>query len=115
MLYQLRRADGTADPASSGSVVSREGASTTLSRADFSIEVLDQWTHPRSGIKYPSRWRLKVQREQLDVVVTPRLADQELPLQVRYWEGSVEVKGTRAGKPITGLGYTELTGYSAPK
>jgi predicted secreted hydrolase len=115
MLYQLRRADGAADPASSGSVVSRAGGVTTLMNKDFSIEVLDHWTHPRSGIKYPSRWRLKVQREQLDVVVTPRLADQELPLQVRYWEGSVAVEGTRAGKPISGLGYTELTGYTLPR
>ena len=34
----------------------------------------------------------------------------------RYWEGAVEVRGTSAGRPVTGRGYVELTGYagSAP-
>jgi predicted secreted hydrolase len=29
-----------------------------------------------------------------------------------YWEGSVRVTGTSAGKPVTGQGYVELTGYA---
>jgi predicted secreted hydrolase len=30
---------------------------------------------------------------------------------VVYWEGSVSIEGTRAGRPVTGQGYVELTGY----
>jgi predicted secreted hydrolase len=31
---------------------------------------------------------------------------------VSYWEGAIEIEGTRNGKPITGRGYLEMTGYS---
>jgi predicted secreted hydrolase len=31
---------------------------------------------------------------------------------VKYWEGAVDVKGTRAGAPIAGRGYLEMTGYA---
>jgi hypothetical protein len=53
-----------------------------------------------------------VEKLGLDATVTPRLADQELPVSVLYWEGSVGVEGTREGKPLTGRGYVELTGYA---
>lgn len=33
---------------------------------------------------------------------------------VTYWEGLVRVRGTRDGRPVTGLGYLELTGYAGP-
>jgi predicted secreted hydrolase len=32
--------------------------------------------------------------------------------QVTYWEGAIESVGIADGKPITGLGYMELTGYA---
>jgi len=34
---------------------------------------------------------------------------------VRYWEGAVDVSGSGAGQPVTGVGYVELTGYGAPR
>lgn len=115
MLYQLRRRDGSADPTSSGSTVAADGGSTRLTQGDFTLAVTDRWTHPRSGIAYPSRWQISVPSQGLELTVMPRLADQELPLQVRYWEGSVSVSGTRRGRPISGLGYVELTGYTAER
>ncbi len=30
-----------------------------------------------------------------------------------YWEGAVGVTGLVGGKPVTGSGYVELTGYAA--
>ena len=41
----------------------------------------------------------------------PRLADQELMVGPRYWEGAVGVAGTAAGRLIAGQGYVELVGY----
>ena len=29
-----------------------------------------------------------------------------------YWEGAVRVSGTRQGRPVSGHGYVELTGYA---
>ena len=47
----------------------------------------------------------------LDVTIRPLLADQELLLGVRYWEGAVALTGAAAGHPQQGQGYLELTGY----
>ena len=55
-------------------------------------------------MRYPSGWRLTLPREGLALEVTPRLADQELRVGTRYWEGAVVVRGA-------GRGYAELVGY----
>jgi predicted secreted hydrolase len=112
MLYQLRRADGSAGRFSSGSLVEVDGTSRHLGLADFRIDVRETWSSPRGGTRYPSRWRVTVPAESLDLDVVPRLPDQELALAVRYWEGAVRVAGHVRGQPITGAGYVELVGYA---
>jgi predicted secreted hydrolase len=112
MLYQLRRADGSADRFSSGSLVEVDGTSRHLGLADFRIDVLETWSSPRDGTRYPSRWRVSVPAESLDLDIVPRLPDQELALAVRYWEGAVRAAGRARGQPIAGAGYVELVGYA---
>ena len=112
MLYRLRRKDGSADPASSGTVIGPGGESRSLTLADFTLEDLDRWKSPRSGAEYPSRWRLRIPSEGLDVEVRPVLPDQELDVSFLYWEGAVEISGPRSGEPVLGRGYVELTGYA---
>jgi predicted secreted hydrolase len=112
MLYQLRHADGRPDPASSGSFVEPDGTSRTLAFRSFSLEASGTWQSPRSGARYPARWRVRVPSEELDLTVTPLLADQELDVSFRYWEGAVAIQGTRRGAPVSGRGYVELTGYT---
>ncbi len=114
MYYQLRHRDGTPDAYSSGLWVPPDGAGEPvhLRREDMKLTVLDTWKSPRSGGAYPSRWRMQVERLGLDLTVTPRLADQELPVTVLYWEGTVGLEGSRQGQPVSGRGYVELTGYA---
>jgi predicted secreted hydrolase len=111
MFYRLRRGDGGADPFSAGTLVLPDGSFRPLSPDDVRIEVLDQWRSPESGARYPSRWRLRLPTESLELEVVPRVADQELRNAVRYWEGAVGVRGTSRGEPVEGDGYVELTGY----
>ena len=111
-LYRLRRADGTATPYSRGSFVDADGAAHTLSADDFAVDVLDWWESPHTRARYPARWRVRAPSEALDVTIVPVLADQELHLAVRYWEGAVRIQGERRGRPVTGFGYVELTGYA---
>ena len=111
MLYQLRNRDGRADPFSAGVLIAPDGRTVPLARDDFGIEVLDHWRSARGG-EYPARWRVSVPRAKLVLDVSPVLADQELAVSVRYWEGAVDVRGTRADKAVTGRGYVELTGYA---
>ncbi|HKI01323.1 MAG TPA: lipocalin-like domain-containing protein [Thermoanaerobaculia bacterium] len=112
MLYRLRRKDGKADPASSGTLIGPAGETRPLSLGDFTIEDAGEWRSPRSGARYPERWRLRIPSEDLDLEVLPLLADQELDVSFRYWEGAVGIEGTHRGRPAQGRGYVELTGYT---
>lgn len=111
MLYQLRRADGAPDRFSGGTLVEADGSSRRVGLGDFRIDVLETWASARDATRYPARWRVTLPRERLELEVTPRLADQELALAVRYWEGAVGVEGRAGGRPIGGAGYVELVGY----
>jgi len=111
MFYRLRREDGGTDPYSAGTLVLPDGSFRLLSLDDVRIETLDSWVSPESGARYPSRWRLLVPSEILELEIVPRVADQELRTTVRYWEGAVGVRGTSREGPVEGDGYVELTGY----
>jgi predicted secreted hydrolase len=111
MYYQLRQRDGSPDPHSSGTLVAVDGQSSRLLVDDVQLEILSHWSSPRGG-RYPSRWRLQVASEGLDLEIVPLLADQELHGAFRYWEGAVAVRGRGAGGVVSGNGYVELTGYA---
>ena len=116
MLYLLRQADGHLNPASSGTLVDKNGNTHHLSLDAFKIETLDTWQSPHSAGRYPSRWRLTVDIDDLQVFIESNLADQEMRTPgstgVTYWEGSVSVGGQARGRPVKGKGYVELTGYA---
>jgi predicted secreted hydrolase len=115
MLYLIRHRDGRIDPTSSGTLIRSDGGSEHLPLSALQVEVLGSWRSKKSGVTYPSGWRLKVPGYEVDLTLTPTLADQELTTQkstlVNYWEGSVRITGNVAGKPVQGRGYVELTGY----
>ncbi len=112
MYYQLRRKDGGVDAHSRGVLVDPDGRARALQREDLKIRVLDYWKSPLGGT-YPGSWRLGVDDGSLELEITPVLADQELDVSVRYWEGAVDVTGTHGNQTVTGAGYVELVGYSA--
>lgn len=118
MIYRLRRADGTVDAASSGTVVRPDGRTLPLSAADVHVDVLGYWDSPVSRARYPSGWRLRIPAADLSLTIEPLLAQQELvtnrSTQVTYWEGAVRVTGTDRSGPVEGQGYVELTGYAKP-
>jgi predicted secreted hydrolase len=57
-----------------------------------------------------------VPSHQADLTVSPSMADQELRLSAMgaldYWEGACVTQGSIGGHAVTGVGYTELTGYA---
>jgi predicted secreted hydrolase len=112
MFYLLRRRDGTIDSFSAGTLVAADGTTRPLDATDVRIETLAHWTSPRSGVRYPARWRLRVPSAALQLEIAPRLLDQELIVGTRYWEGAVTVAGGAADRPLTGQGYVELVGYA---
>jgi predicted secreted hydrolase len=111
MFYNLRKLDGSQDEQSAGTWIDEEGRSLHLERDDVEVTVTDTWESPQGGV-YPSAWSLRAPGQGLDLRIRPVMADQELFTTVRYWEGAVDVQGERNGRPVTGRGYVELTGYA---
>lgn len=116
MIYFMRRADGSVEASSSGTLIERVGAARHLARDEIALDILDRWRSPKSGGNYPSRWRIKIPTAGIDIALKPLLADQELVAAglpgLVYWEGAVAGEGISAGHKITAEGYVELTGYA---
>jgi predicted secreted hydrolase len=116
MIYLLRLADGSIEPASSGTLIAPDGTARHLKLADTLVSVLVHWKSPRSGGEYPSRWRIQIPSAGIDLVITPLVADQELNTEgltgVIYWEGGVAGQETSGGQKVSCEGYVELTGYA---
>ncbi len=113
MMFQLRRTNGRVDPQSSGTLVN--AGARTLGADDFTLTPDRRWTSASSRAAYPVEWRIRVPGEGLDLAVRPVLDAQELTglrTGVTYWEGAIDVSGTRDGRPIAGRGYLEMTGYA---
>jgi predicted secreted hydrolase len=117
MLYRLRRKDGTIEPLSSATYVPRDGAPRHLSLRDFDLNSIGRrWTSALTKAEYPLDWRIRVPSLGIDIRTRGLLDQQELVSKnattTAYWEGAIEVTGTREGKPLTGRGYLEMTGYA---
>ena len=115
MLYQMRRKDGSVDPYSSGSYVDAHGNSRFLSLQDFVMTPEDEeWISPVTKAAYPLRWHVSIPRLGLAFDVTTRLRAQEMTGKFgpSYWEGAIDVTGTRGKSAARGVGYLEMTGYA---
>ena len=112
MLYGLRREDGGKEPFSGGRWIDGDDE-VELGAGDYDLTVTDTWRSPHSGTRYPASWRLTVPRLDLELVITPQMADQELiTASATYWEGALRYEGHRGEQRLKGRGYGELTGYA---
>jgi predicted secreted hydrolase len=115
MLYVMRLKDGSADAASSGTLIDPSGRATHLRLSELRVEPLGRWRSPRSGATYPSGWRLGLPGHGLMLEVRPELKDQELltrQSRITYWEGACRVSGRHNGREVKGQAFVELTGYA---
>jgi predicted secreted hydrolase len=114
MVFRLRRRDGSAAPESRATLITDTGATPRtqlFAPGEASFSGLGHWTSA-IGTSYPAGFRLQIPTARLDLEIRPLRADQELRLGFRYWEGAVEARGASGGRPLTGRGYLELTGYT---
>jgi predicted secreted hydrolase len=118
MVFFLRKPNGEIHAASAGTFVDSSGETVGLTRMQLAVEVLDRWKSPDSNALYPVRWRLSTSDPDLAFEIQARIDNQEMDTRqtsgVVYWEGSVTVEGTAAGRPVSGTGYVEMTGYDRP-
>jgi predicted secreted hydrolase len=96
-------------------VIDPQGGVRQLEPLDFLIGARNVWWSPRTGVIYPMGWDVMVGDDVIHL--DPTVSDQELDTRattgVVYWEGSQVVTGTRAGSPIGGEAYIEITRYDA--
>jgi len=115
MIYLLRRADGAIAPYSAGSLMRAGRIVRHLAFADFECKPLNWWKSAASGARYPIEWEIRFADYRLTVCAV--FENQELDTRkttgVIYWEGYVLATGEKAGQPIAGEGYLEMTGYAA--
>ncbi len=116
MVFQLRRADGSIDPRSSGTLVEPGGRTTPIALADgLTLTPGRTWTSRATGARYPTVWRVTLPGRAIDLTVEAAVDDQELHARasgVSYWEGAIDVSGQVQGRPVRGRGYLEMTGYT---
>lgn len=110
MYYQMRKKNGMPDIFSKGVYVDKNGSLQLLKKDDLILSVSDYWLSP-TGEKYPSGWGFRIPSKDFDLRITPAVKNQLMDVAVRYWEGSVEIEGTKKGNRVNGRGYVELTGY----
>lgn len=118
MLFRLRRKDGSLDPFSAGTHVDAAGRTRPLTIGEFSLEPSGYWTSPATKANYPQVWKIRIPVLDLDLDAVTPMPNQELSGKGRfsptYWEGAMDYRGKRGGKPVTGRGYLEMTGYDKP-
>jgi predicted secreted hydrolase len=116
MLYMMRKKDGSIDKNSSGTIIGVDGKAEHLNLSQFKIRSKSKWLSPQSKGNYPMNWEIEIPHKQIKLQVTPDFETQELVTKrstdVTYWEGASSITGTKGGKPITGEGYVEMTGYN---
>lgn len=128
MMYRLRKADGSASLASSGTLIDPSGKTRRLRVVDrLEAAALsgttgalavpgERWTSANTGARYPLTWSIRIPDDNLTLEIHPAFRGQELQpgagLPFGYWEGVVWVTGTSGGRAVRGEGYLELTGYA---
>ena len=106
VLPAARRRTDRSDPASRRRAGRDSTARRPRSHSTTSVST-SRGTGPAHGAARATRseFRLTIPTQALALDVLPVIADQELDLSFRYWEGAVDVRGTH-----TGRGYLEMTG-----
>ena len=110
MLFQLRRTGQEGADTSAGTLIQPDGKVIALKREDFELKPLQRWE------TYPVEWEIRIPAQQIALKCRAAMPGQEFRARatpgLNYWEGAVEYQGTSAGRPVTGRGYLEMTGYA---
>nr|WP_163501285.1 lipocalin-like domain-containing protein [Halomonas socia] len=108
MAFRLRGGGRDGDDYLSGSWIAPDGSLTPLSGDDLAL--IPQQTSSAAGREVPTRWRLQLPGQGLDLAVTARHPERWMETAFAYWEGEVVAVDHDSGER-QGEGYLEMTGY----
>ena len=116
MLFGIRDAEGGYGPDTFGTFVDVDGGAYPIDPGGVTFRPGRGWRSGATGAQYPVEWQVEVPGFDLRLNVRPRLDAQEVftgdGILPAYWEGAVRFTGEREGRPVTGVGYLEMTGYA---
>ncbi|NWN83379.1 MAG: lipocalin family protein, partial [Halomonas sp.] len=92
----------------SGSWIRPDGSTTDLGAGEMTLTPLA--FSAVAGREIPTRWRLGVSGQKLDLIVEAPHGERWMDTAVPYWEGEVIARDRDDGKR-RGTGYLEMTGY----
>ncbi|WP_083539535.1 lipocalin-like domain-containing protein [Enterovibrio coralii] len=102
MMVQVRSENG---PYRFGSITSAAGETQRLESDEIEMTPVS-FTKVSSGRYVPTHWQLKLKNYDLSIETTPLNEQNWLPFAFPYWEGPVDVSGSKQG-----AGFMEATGY----
>lgn len=107
MLCRVRNKEGLSNRFGFGSLSQSDGRVRIISEPEFHLNPAGYWQSPATGKRYPLNWEISIPSENLSLMASPVIPNQEHTHMTIYWEGAVRY----TGKDTKGLGYMELTGY----
>ena len=108
MIYQFY--DNTGKQLMNTGTLSKDGVTELLSDTDIHLTPLETWTSKKSGLSYPVQWKLELPIQHLTLTTKAIVNDSEFDARLTtyniYWEGAVNVAGSRTGK-----GFVEMNTF----
>ena len=115
MAVEVWKPDSRERMAAYATFVAQDGTATHIPGDGVTIEALDTWVSPETGIEYPMGWKVVVEPLGVELRLSAVQEHAEFAdgtfLPVVYWEGAVTASGQRDGVPTAGRGFVELVGY----
>lgn len=118
VLYLLKDKNGSLSKRSIGTWVNPDGTTRSLSFSDIKTHASIHWQSAKTGTNYPVAWQVSIEpldlQFEIDAIVHDLEFDSAKSTRVTYWEGPVTFTGEKAGMPVKGYGFQELTGNLKP-
>lgn len=86
----------------------------TIHPTGFDFIPQEYWTSSRTFTKYPISWKLSLPEHGIDLNIKAVFEKQEfitLISEPAFWEGKILAEGTVNGKPVSGKGFIEISGF----
>jgi len=116
MLYGIRMKDGSLSEFSSGTLIDVNGKSIHLKKNEFIMTPLRYWISPVTKASYPIVWTVEIPARGYKLSIAAALENSELNIRsigrIDYWEGAINITGSKQNEPLKGNGFLEMTGYA---
>ncbi len=110
MLFQVRNHDPAVEPFKYGVMIDQRGQSELIPPDQITLIPVRVWKSNLNHSEYPVHWKIEIPSHDIQLDVESLIDAQERDDSFRYWEGAIRVRGMESNRPITGLGYLEMTG-----